>query len=84
MPMTRHYDQIEAHNQYSFWSYCIVLVSTFALADVLSGFFKNESTTFSINEFVVSAFFMIATLGGYTLEAPPGARFNRFYSFHKL
>jgi hypothetical protein len=82
--MIRNYSNSEAPNQYSFWSYCFALVSTFALADVFSGVLFRESVPGHHIDRVVAAFTMIAAVGVYALEAPPGFRFARIYSRHKL
>lgn len=81
---TKNSANSETPNQYSFWSYCFALVSVFALADVFSGGLVRESLMLHQVEYVGALFAMIATVGVYTSDAPPGARFIRSYSRHKL
>jgi hypothetical protein len=71
-------------NQYSRWSYCFALISFLALADAISGGLVRESLIYHKVEYTISMFMMIATVGVYAREAPPGARFIRSYSRHKL
>ncbi|MDD4975155.1 MAG: hypothetical protein PHY93_12430 [Bacteriovorax sp.] len=84
MHMTRNSTNIETANQYSFWSYCFALVSVFALADVVSGGLVRESLVLHKVEYAVTFFAMIATVGVYASDGPPGVRFVRSYSRHKL
>ena len=84
MHMTRNSTNIETPNQYSFWSYCFALVSVFALADVISGGLVRESLVLHKVEYAVTLFAMIATVGVYSTDGSPGARFVRSYSRHKL
>ena len=74
----------ETPNQYSFWSYCFALVSVFALADVISGGLVRESLVLHKVEYAVTVFAMIATVRVLASDGPPGARFIRSYSRHKL
>jgi hypothetical protein len=84
MHMTTSCPTRETPNQYSFWSYCLALVSVFALADVVSGGLVRESFALHKVEYAVSVFAMIATVGVYASDGVPGARFIRSYSRHKL
>lgn len=85
MHMTRkNSTNIETPNQYSFWSYCFALVSVFALADVISGGLIRESIMLHKVEYGITLSAMIATVGVYASDGPPGARFIRSYSRHKL
>jgi hypothetical protein len=81
---TKNSANIETPNQYSFWSYCLALVSVFALADVMSGGLLRESVIKHSVEYTMSIFAMIATVGVYASDGVPGARFVRSYSRHKL
>ena len=71
-------------NQYSFMSYCVAIVSAFAIADVLTGGLLRESIALHKVEYAVSVFAMIATVGVYASDGTIGARFVRSYSRHKL
>lgn len=82
MHMTKN--SFEAQNQYSFWSACLTLIMVFAFADALTGGLLRESFALLAVEYVVAVSFMIATLGVYAFDGPPGARFIRSYSRHKL
>ncbi|MDO9181481.1 MAG: hypothetical protein Q7U04_03690 [Bacteriovorax sp.] len=74
----------ETPNQYSFWSYCFALVSVFALADVISGGLVRESLTLHKVEYAATLFAMIATVRVFASDGPPGLRFIRSCSRHKL
>ncbi len=68
----------------SFWSACIAMVVTFAIADVLTGGLVRESVGWSQTEYAVAFAFVIATLGVFAKESPPGLKFVRACSRHKL
>ncbi len=74
----------ETPNHYSFWSYCLALVSVFAIADVLTGGILRESLIKHQVEYGLFAFLMIATVGVYASDGSPGLKFVRACSFHKL
>lgn len=74
----------ETPNHYSFWSYCFALVSVFALADVLTGGLLRESLFQHKIEYGVAMFAMIVTVGVYASDGPPGLKFVRECSRHKL
>jgi hypothetical protein len=74
----------ETPNHTSFWSYCLAIVSVFVLADVLTEGLVRESLTSHTLEYGVAASLMIATLGVFAKEAPPGLKFVRACSRHKL
>lgn len=70
--------------QYSFWSACILLVTVFATADAITGGLLRESVLRNATEYAVVAAFMIATVGVYVKDAPPGLMLVRACSFNKL
>ncbi|MBC7427813.1 MAG: hypothetical protein H7336_04315 [Bacteriovorax sp.] len=70
--------------QYSFWSACIALVTVFAIADAITGGLLRESIVRNSAEYAVAAAFMIATVGAYAKDAPPGQILVRACSFNKL
>lgn len=74
----------ETPNGYSFWSACIAMVTFFAIADVLTGGLVRESVVRNQAEYAVTFAFVIATLGVKALESPPGLKFVRACSRHKL
>ena len=74
----------ETPNQYSFWSYCLALVSVFAIADVLTGGLLRESLVLHKVEYGVSVFAMIVTVRVYASDGSPGLKFVRACSRHKL
>ena len=74
----------ENSNQYLFWSYCFAIVSVFTLADVFCGGLFRESLYMSKVGYDMALVTVFATFGVYALNAPPGARFVRSYSRHKL
>ena len=82
--LTKNSTNSETPNQYSFWSYCFALVSVFALADVISGGLVRESLVLHKLEYAVTLFAMIATVGVYASDAPPGQMLVRACSFNKL
>lgn len=85
MHMTKDYPASSVMpNQYSFWSYCLALVSAFALADVFSGGLVREAINPQNLEYTFVTFAMIAIVGVYASDGVPGARFIRSYSRHKL
>lgn len=84
MHMTKNSQTSEAPNQYSFWSYCFALVSVFALADVITGGLVRESFALHKVEYAVTLFAMIVTVGVTAKDGPPGLKFVRACSRHKL
>ena len=82
MHMTKN--NSETPIQYSFWSACIALVTVFAIADALTGGLLRESIIGNSTEYAVAAAFMIATVGVYAKDAPPGQMLVRACSFNKL
>jgi uncharacterized YccA/Bax inhibitor family protein len=70
--------------QYSFWSACIALVTVFATFDALNGGLLRESIAPNATEYAVAFTFMIATVGVYVKNAPPGQLLVRACSFNKL
>jgi len=84
MQMTKNVVNNEATNQYSFWSYCLAIVSVFAIADVLTGGLIRESFVLTNVEFTLGVFAMIVTVGVFGLDGPPNMKFVRSYSRHKL
>lgn len=60
------------------------MVLTFAIADVLTGGLIRESLYRHSNEYAVAFAFVIASLGVMTKESPPGLKFVRACSRHKL
>ena len=74
----------ETPNQYSFWSYCLALVSVFALADVFTGGLLRETLFTHKVEYGLTLFAMIATVGVYASDGSPGLKFVRACSRHKL
>ena len=85
MHMTKNdFSNNEQPNQYSFWSYCLALVSVMALADVMTGGFFRESLLLHNFVYVLTFMIMYATVGVYASDGAPGARFIRSYSRHKL
>lgn len=81
---TKNSANSETPNHYSFWSYCFALISVFALADVLTGGLLRESMVLHKIEYGVLVFGMIATVGVYASDGPPGLKFVRACSRHKL
>lgn len=74
----------ETPNHYSFWSYCLALVSVFAIADVLTGGLLRESLIQHKIEYGVTVSAMIAVVGVYASDGSPGLKFVRACSRHKL
>lgn len=74
----------ESPNQYSFWSYCLAIVSVFAVADVVTGGFFRESVSQHKIEYALTLSAMIVTIGEYVSDGPPGLKFVRACSRHKL
>ncbi len=70
--------------QTSFWSACLAMVTVFAIADVLTGGLINESFYKNTHHLEVAVAFVIATIGVGVLESPPGLKFSRACSRHKL
>ncbi len=68
----------------SFWSACIAMVVTFAIADVLTGGLIRESLYRHSNEYAVAFALVIATVFVHAKESPPGLKFVRACSRHKL
>ena len=74
----------EAQNQSFFWSACVVLVTAFAALDTVLGGFLRESVAIATAEYVAIFSLAIVTVGAYASDAPPGFKFIRAYSRHKL
>ena len=81
---TKNSSNIESPNHHSFWSYCMVIASTFFFADVIAGGKILESLVLHKVEYAVSSFVMIATVQVYASDGISQARFARSYSRHKL
>jgi hypothetical protein len=81
---TKNNANIETPNQYSFWSYCLALVSVFAIADVITGGLIRESLMQHKVEYGITVSIMIATVGVYASDGSPGLKFVRACSRHKL
>lgn len=75
---------IETPNGLSFWSYCLAILTAFAFADVLTGGLVRQSITSHAVEYGVALSAMIATVGVYAKDGPPGLKFVRACSRHKL
>lgn len=85
MPMTTCKEtNCETPNHYSFWSYCLAIVSVFAIADILTGGLLRESLIQHKIEYGVTVTAMIVTLGVLVKDGPPGLKFVRACSRHKL
>ncbi|NOT80057.1 MAG: hypothetical protein HOP07_13765 [Bacteriovoracaceae bacterium] len=82
MHMTK--DNNGSQNEYSFWSACLAMVTVFALLDVVSGDFIRESLFLKTGEYAVAFAFVIASIGAYASDGPPGLKFVRACSRHKL
>lgn len=74
----------ETPTGHSFWSYCVAILLTFAIADVLTGGKIIESIWINKVEYAVAVFAMIATIGGYARDGSRGIKFVRACSYHKL
>ena len=74
----------ETPNGYSFWSYSLALISVFAIADVLTGGLIRLSITSHAVEYGVALSAMIAVTGVTIKDGPPGLKFVRACSRHKL
>lgn len=70
--------------QYSFWSASLMLVTVFALADVMTGGLLRESIIVNSKEYAVLGALVIATVGVYASDGSPGLKFVRACSRHKL
>ncbi len=70
--------------QTSFWSACLAMVTVFAIADVLTGGLIRESFYRNSLEYSAAFAFVIATVGVNVLDGPPGLKFVRACSRHKL
>ena len=81
---TKLYGNNETPNRYLFWSYCFAVVSLLAIADVLTGGLVRESFSPHKIEYGVITFAMIATVGVFVSDGPPGLKFVRACSRHKL
>jgi len=73
-----------SQNEYSFWSACLAMVTVFAVLDVVMGGSLRESLTTHSNEHAVAFAFVIASIGAFALDGPPGLKFVRACSRHKL
>ena len=81
MHMTRNN---ETPNQYSYRGFALMLVTVFAVADTLTGGMLRESVIGNAKEYTVVAAIVIATIGVYASDGPPGLLFARERSPHKL
>ena len=81
MHMTRNN---ETPNQYSYRSFALMLVTVFAAADALTGGMLRESVIRNAEEYTVAMAIVIATIGVYVSDGPPGLLFARARSPHKL
>lgn len=68
----------------SFGTYYFVFVSVILFADVLCGGLIRESITRGHFEYDLGLFAMLAVVGVYASDGPPGYRFSKSYSRHKL
>jgi len=82
MHMTKNLPEV--NNEPSFWSACLMLVTAFAIADAFTGGLLRESVVLGTAEYVVAVSLVIASVGVFAKDGPPGARFIRAYSRHKL
>jgi hypothetical protein len=73
-----------SQNEYSFWSACLAMVTVFAVLDVVIGGSLRESLILESNEYAVAFAFVIASIGVYASDGPPGLKFVRACSRHKL
>jgi len=74
----------ETPNGYSFWSYCLAILTTVVFADVLTGGIVRQSITSHAVEYGVALAAMIAVTGVAIKDGPPGLKFVRACSRHKL
>jgi len=85
MHMTKKSSNVnESSIRISYWSYCLAIVFVFAIADVVSGGLIRESVVGHIVEFALVLFSMIVIIGDYASDGPPGLKFVRACSRHKL
>lgn len=68
----------------SFGTIYLVLVSITLLADVLCGGIIREAITKGHVEYGLALFAMLTVVGVYASDGPPGMRFVKSYSRHKL
>ena len=61
-----------------------MLVTVFAIADALTGGMLRESVIGNAKEYTAVAALVIATIGVYASDGPPGLLFARARSPHKL
>lgn len=74
----------ETPNGLSFWSYCLAILTAVVLADVLTGGIVRQSITSHAVEYGVALSAMIAITGVTVKDGPPGLKFVRACSRHKL
>ncbi len=82
MHMTK--DHNGSQNEYSFWSACLAMVTVFAVLDVVIGGSHRESLISESSEYAVAFAFVIASIGAFASDGPPGLKFVRACSRHKL
>jgi len=82
MHMTKNVPEV--NNETYFWSACLMLVTAFAIADAFTGGLLRESVVLNTTEYVVAVSLVIASIGVYAKDGPPGMRFIRSCSRHKL
>jgi hypothetical protein len=68
----------------SFATIYLVLVSITLFADVLCGGIIRETITKGNVQYDLALFLVLAVVGVYASDGPPGLRFVRSYSRHKL
>jgi hypothetical protein len=68
----------------SFATFYLVLVSITLFADVLCGGMIRETITKGHVQYDLALFLALAVVGVYASDGPPGLRFVRSYSRHKL
>lgn len=74
----------ETPNGLPFWSYCLAILSAFVFADVVTGGLVRQSITSHAVEYGVALSAMIAVTGVTIKDGPPGLKFVRACSRHKL
>ena len=68
----------------SYGTFYLILVSLFLFADVLCGGILRETITKGRMEYDLALMAMLAVVGVYASNGPPGMRFVKSYSRHKL
>jgi hypothetical protein len=74
----------ETPNGLPFWSYCLAILTVVVLADVMTGGIVRQSITSHAVEYGVALATMIAVSGVTIKDGPPGLKFVRACSRHKL